>query len=65
MKNKLIIILLLALCTGFITGCATGRGKRNVGVGISKSAGQKASVSVGASRSVGKHGSVGASRSIR
>ncbi len=37
-----------------ISGCASGRGKRNIGVGVSKSIGHKPSVSVGASRNLSR-----------
>lgn len=52
--RKIISCLLIILCIGLLSGCASGRGKRNVGVGVSKSIGHKPSVSVGSSRSIGK-----------
>ena len=52
--RKIINCLLIVLVIGFITGCASGRGKRNVGVGVSKTIGQKPSLSVGASRNINR-----------
>ena len=63
---KIIInISLVILSITLLSGCASERGKRHVGVGISKSSGQKPTLNVGVSRDVGKHGSIGASRSIK
>ena len=52
--KKIINCLLIVLAIGLLAGCASGRGKRNVGVGVSKTIGQKPSLSVGASRNISR-----------
>jgi len=58
------IIAITALAGGLLAGCSSSRTTRtNVGVGISKTSGQKAKVNIGASRNVGGNVNVGVSTS--
>ncbi len=66
-KSYLVVTLIVIVATIFQTGCASNASKRRVGLGVSKSPGQKAHLNVSAGRTVGKNdrGHVGASKQVK
>ena len=67
-KKTYIAAFLMALAiVALLAGCASNASKRRVGLGISKSPGQKAHLNVSAGRTVGKNdrGYAGASKQVK